>query len=83
MLEGIKIPKSCKERKQGENFKCPVCGATLELLTHVHVAKHGMTKKQFLERYPEFSGDAYWGTAPIKVNENCTRAYREARKKCK
>jgi len=58
--------KPQKEKKPKGSFKCPVpgCDATLDLLTHVHVTKHGMTKEQFLERYPEYESDYYWGTAP-------------------
>jgi len=74
------MSKPYKQRKQEGNFKCPVCGATLELLTHVHVNKHGMTKEQFLEKYPEYGSDIYWGTAPNQNSKERLEYYKEYKK---
>jgi len=49
-------------------FKCPVCGESLQILTRVHVAKHGYeTKEAFLEDYPEFKELGYWGDLKTKM----------------
>jgi len=46
-------------------IQCPICGIFLDLLTHVHVESHGMNKKEFLAKYPEFNRYYYWGDAPV------------------
>lgn len=41
---------------------CPLCQMKLDVFTKVHLAKHGLTKEDFLGRYPEFKAKQFWGT---------------------
>jgi len=46
-----------------KNVICPECGDAIDIFTIVHVAKHGYTREQFLDKYPEYDSHGYWGTA--------------------
>lgn len=52
-----------------KSVQCPICKEGLDLFTHVHVAKHGLTKDEFLKLYPQFNSYGYWGT--LRVIERC------------
>lgn len=41
-------------------IQCPICGELVDLFTIAHVSKHGMTRDEFLDKYPEFDSTAYW-----------------------
>lgn len=41
---------------------CPICNLKLDIFTKVHVEKHGLTKKEFLMKYPYYRERQFWGT---------------------
>jgi hypothetical protein len=57
-----------RQRTKPLLFKCPVCGTSMQILTRVHIAKHGYeTKEDFLKDYPEFNELGYWGDLRTKM----------------
>ena len=49
--------------------KCNICGEAVELLTKVHMRKHGITKEQYVEQYPEQKDGKYWGDLPHEAQK--------------
>jgi len=41
------------------NIICAECGETVEILTKTHIAKHGLTQKEYLHRPPASLLPAY------------------------
>jgi GTP cyclohydrolase I len=46
---------SLEENKQVDYklFKCEVCGKFFKGITNTHLAKHGMTREEYVQRYPD------------------------------
>lgn len=40
--------------------RCGVCGMAVEVITKAHLKKHGLTREQYLVKYPEHAADAFW-----------------------
>ncbi len=43
-------------------IRCRECGEIVEILTKIHVERHGMTKKEYIDNYPEHKDKCFWGT---------------------
>lgn len=43
------------------SIKCPICEDNLDLFTHVHMKKHGLTRRRFLKMYPQYDFAEFWG----------------------
>lgn len=48
-------------------IRCPECGIALDLFTQAHVEKHGMTKAEFIKKYPQFRTGEFWGDLPYRA----------------
>ncbi len=55
---GIVLPRAYSYE---ETFPCKECGEQVELLTRVHVRKHGMTQEEYCIKHPEHAYPVYWG----------------------
>lgn len=53
----------------------PGCGAWLGVLTHVHVAKHGLTQEEYCKEYPQHCDAIFWGDAPLSPNRKKFKEY--------
>lgn len=42
--------------------RCGVCGMAVEVITKTHLKKHGITREQYLRKFPEHAADAFWPT---------------------
>ena len=49
--------------------KCPLCDKMIGELTPGHASVHGMTKMQFITRYPQFMGSQFKFGKKISVPE--------------
>ncbi len=47
-----------------QNVQCPICGKYVDLFTKVHMAKHGLTREEFVKKYPQYDHNSYWGDIP-------------------
>jgi len=54
----IQIPRSYL---QEETFPCKECGEYVEVITKVHLEKHGMTQEDYCFKHPDHAYPAYWG----------------------
>jgi len=68
----LPLPEICSSHEKRETLGyastpkaliCPECGESLDIFTLVHIAKHGYTRDEFLDKYPEYDSHGYWGTA--------------------
>ena len=43
-------------KEEGDNmiYKCPICKERVEIMTTLHLQRHGLTMDEFKEQYPEF-----------------------------
>ena len=46
------------------NIICAECGETVEILTKTHIAKHGLTQKEYLHRHPHHCYLHMWPDLP-------------------
>ena len=46
-------------------IRCQLCGEAMYVLTKHHLREaHGITKEEYIRRFPRYADLAYWGTAP-------------------
>lgn len=59
------------------NIICAECGETVEILTKTHIAKHGLTQKEYLHRHPHHCYLHMWPDLPNSKNQEKYRKWRE------
>ena len=64
-----------------KGIECRGCGEVLELLTHVHVAKHGLTQEEYCIDNPDQSYTFCWGDEPGKLADKKFAGFREQSKR--
>ncbi len=56
---------------------CGECGQAVEVLTKIHIAKHGLTQQEYLRRYPDHCYLHMWPDLPNFKNQEKYRKWRE------
>ena len=56
---------------------CGICGQWLEIITYTHIRKHGLTQREYLERFPEHCYLRLWPEAPDHWRDNKYARMRE------
>ncbi len=52
-------------------FYCKICGEGVDILTRVHVKKHGLTLEEYCLMFPDHCEPKYWGcvTSPATTKK--------------
>jgi hypothetical protein len=56
---------------------CGECGQAVEVLTKIHIAKHGLTQQEYLRRHPDHCYLHMWPDLPNFKNQEKYRRWRE------
>lgn len=68
-------------------INCPICGKKLEVMNPAHCNKHGMTLREFKDKYPEVASQSFPKLTASKgrnvyleyTNEHITKRMRKER----
>jgi hypothetical protein len=64
----------------GKVFKCPVCNELLLEMTPTHARKHGMTRGEILDAYPELKQNIFGYGKRRPTNESSNETFPNAGK---